>query len=559
MKNKKWLIFLGIVVLVIVFVLEGVPFLVNLYLNKNADRIVSDLITRTNDFSGHQVKFGNIKLDYDYRGTYLELDSVAIFPAEDVAESNVKINLLAERILLSGFLWKSLWLNNSIVLDSAELRHVRISSRSPSLDSLELKDKQQRQPTSGKDYKSIQVAHIDISDFSIENRDVVTDSARLELEDLNVVATNFNLTKKDLEEPDALFSVEEINGRIAQSFIHFNNYRNVLHAEEIQFDKGKKSLEVQHVQLDNKLDKYAYTRSFTKETDWIELVEGKVKLVNMNYDAYFRKNLIESEKLMISDMVINVFRDKRKPDDTRKRPKMINEIISSIPKDLHVDLIQLENGYVSYEERPDNEGPKAGTIFFDQINAKIMNITNVPEMLEMHNELTLEATARIMGKGNVDLNVTYFLQDSTGKFTMDGSIRDMELTAINPMLRPATQVEARSGEIDELTFDITADDIDGSGELIMKYHDLAIDIRGKTYGDGQNIFQKIGSFLTNKLVIRSENPGPKGELKKGVVYFKRDQSKFIFNYWWKLTLSGMRSTLTGEDEEALRKRSQKQD
>ncbi|GGF27760.1 AsmA family protein [Echinicola rosea] len=558
MKNKKWLIFLGIAVLLILFVLEGIPFAVNLYLNKNADKIVSDLITRTDDFSGHHVRFGNIKLDYDYRGTYLELDSVAIFPAEDVAESKVKINLLADRILLSGFLWKSLLLDNTIVLDSAELRHVRIHSLSPSLDSLELKDKKKTQPKSGKDYKSIQVSHIDISDFSIENRDVVTDSARLELENLNLIATNFNITKNDLEEQDALFSVEDIKGRIGHSYIHFNEYRNVLHAEDIQFDKEKRSLEVQHVRLDNKLDKYAYTRSFAKETDWIELIEGKVKLANMDYDAYFRKNLIESEKLIISDMVINVFRDKRKPDDNRKRPKMINEIIRSIPKDLHVDLIQLENGYVSYEERPDNEGPKAGTIFFDQIDAKIINITNVSEMLEMHNKLTLEATARIMGKGNVQLKVAYFLQDSTGKFTMDGSIHDMELTAINPMLRPATQVEARSGEIDELTFDITADDIEGSGELIMKYHDLAIDIRGKSYGDGQNIFQKIGSFLTNKLVIRSENPGPKGELKKGVIYFKRDQSKFIFNYWWKLVLSGMRSTLTGEDEEALRKRSDKQ-
>ena len=558
MKKKKWVIFLGAMLLLIVFVLEGVPFLVNLYLNKNANEIVSDLITRTDDFSGHQVKFGQIKLDYDYRGTYLELDSVAIFPAEDLSPNEVKINLLADRILLSGFLWKSLWLDNTITLDSAELRNVRINSLSPSLDSLKLKDKSQAKQSSGKDYKSIQVAHINIRDFAIQNRDVVTDSARLELEGLNVVATDFIITKKDLDQPDALFSVGDIDGSIAHSYIHFNQYRNVLHAEGIQFDKGKRSLEVKAVQLDNKLDKYAYTRSFAKETDWIELIKGSVKLVNMNYDAYFRKNLIESEKLVIADMEINVFRDKRKPDDTRKRPKMINEIIKSIPKDLHVDVIQVDNGYVSYEERPDNDGPVAGKIFFDQINAKIINITNVPEMLDMHNELTLKATASIMGEGKVDLNVTYFLQDSTGRFTMDGSIRNMEITAINPMLRPATQVEARSGVIDEMTFDINANDLEGTGNLVMKYHDLAIDIRGKSYGKGQNIFQKIGSFLTNKLVIRSENPGPKGELKEGTVYFKRDQSKFIFNYWWKLVLSGMRSTLTGEDEEALRKRSAKQ-
>ncbi|AWW30935.1 hypothetical protein DN752_12795 [Echinicola strongylocentroti] len=559
MKNKKLVIFLGTLVLLIIFALEGVPYLVNVYLNGNAERIVGDLITRTNDFSGHRVKFGHIKLDYDYRGTYLELDSVAIFPDENVADKKVQINLVADRILLSGFIWKSLLLNNTIVLDSAELRGVNIQSLSQDLDSLKQKKQKETQRKKGKDYKSIQVAHIDISDFAIENKDVETDSARLELDGLNLVATNFQLTNKDLAQADALFSVDDIEGSIAHAQVHFNAYRNVIHAQQMKLSKAKNSLSIKQVKLDNKLDKYAYTQDFEKETDWIELVQGSVELVNMNYDAYFRKSLIESEKLLIKDMVINVFRDKRKPDDTRKRPMMINEIIKSIPKDLHVDLIQLDNGYVSYEERPDNDGPKAGKIFFDQINAKIMNITNVPKMLEMHSELNLKATARIMGKGNVDLNVTYFLQDSTGGFTMDGTVRDLELAAINPMLRPATQVAARSGVIDEMTFDIKGNDIDGHGQLIMKYHDLAIDIRGKSYGKGQNILQKIGSFLTNKLVIRSENPDQKGDLHKGTVYFKRNQSKFIFNYWWKLVLSGMRSTLTGEDEDTLRKRGEKGD
>lgn len=559
MKFKKIVVFLGIAILVVVLVLRGIPFFVNLYLNSHADEIVGDLITRTNDFSGHKVRFGKVKLDYDYRGTFLELDSVAIFPDENFPESRVKIQLLADRILLSGLRWKDLLLNNTVILDSAELRRVKIQSLSPALDSLNLKSNQGISRKTGRDYKSISVNNVQLSDFSIENKDVDTDSTRFEIEGLTVIAQKFTLTSKDLEEPDALFDVEAIEGKIVHSSIHFNQYRNQLNAENLMFSMKERSLSIENVSLDNKLPKYEYIQEFDKETDWVEIEQAALEMKNMNYDAFFRKGIIESEKLFAKDWRIVVFRDKRKPDNTLKRPKMIQKIIGGIPKPVHVDMVRLENGYVEYIERPDNESPIAGKVFFNQINAEIINITNIPEMLEMHNEMTLRADARIMDKGKVDLNVVYYLQDSTGGFTLKGNVRNLEAPAMNAMLRPATQVEARTGIIDDLAFNIKGDDIEGYGEVVMKYHDLAIDIRGKSFNKPQNIFQKIGSFLTNKLIIPSDNPNKKGQLKKGEVYFKRDQSKFIFNYWWKLVLSGMQSTLTGQDEEKLRKKTEQKE
>ncbi|GGZ19731.1 hypothetical protein GCM10007049_10320 [Echinicola pacifica] len=556
MKKKKTLYILLSVLLGVLLVLEGVPYFVNVYLNANADRLVSDMITRTNDFSGHKVKIGNIRLDYDYRGTYLELDSVAIYPEEQVEENKVRIDLMADRILISGFRWRSLVFDNAIVLDSAQLKGLYIQSTSPSLDSLQLKEDSTSSRKKGKDYKSIKVNHINVQNLNLENRDMATDSLRLEIAGLNLNAGEFELTSEDLANDQALFGVGDIEGSIAKAAVHFNESRNVVVAKGMTIDKANKSLKIDSVGLDNKWDKYRYINDFTKETDWIELERGQLELINMNYEAFLAKGLIEAETLHAKDLKISVFRDKRKPDDTRKRPKMINEIINSIPKDLHLDKIHMENGHVSYEERPDNGVPKSGMIFFDQINADISNITNIPELLEDHSELTLKANARIMGAGKVDLNVTYFLQDSTGKFKMDGMIHSMELPEINAMLRPATQVEIRSGQLQSLAFNINGNDLEGRGELIMKYTNLAIDIRGKSYGKDQNVFQKIGSFLTNKLIIRTENPNKKEELRKGHVYFKRDQSKFIFNYWWKMMLSGMRSTLTGEDEETLRKRTE---
>ena len=64
------------------------PVLVNSYLNKNAETIVSNMIVRTNDFAGHEVNFGKISLDYNYQGTFLEMDSVHIYPGEKLKQEN---------------------------------------------------------------------------------------------------------------------------------------------------------------------------------------------------------------------------------------------------------------------------------------------------------------------------------------------------------------------------------------------------------------------------------------------------------------------------------------
>jgi hypothetical protein len=73
MKNKKPLFILGSIALLLLLLFATIPFFVNWYLNQNAEKIVSNMIIRTNDLVGHEVHFGNIFFDYDYRGTYLNL------------------------------------------------------------------------------------------------------------------------------------------------------------------------------------------------------------------------------------------------------------------------------------------------------------------------------------------------------------------------------------------------------------------------------------------------------------------------------------------------------
>lgn len=550
MKNKRPLIIFGSIALVLVLLFALIPVIVNWYLNENAEKIVSNMITRTNDLVGHKVHFGNIHFDYDYRGTYLKLEDVDISPGESLDDKNkVKFHLSMKEASLTGFQWLDFLFLNSIKLDSAYLEEVVLETVSPPLDSLELNKGE------GEDYKKIGVNHIRLNKVSFENRDSYNDSTRLYIRDLFVFGDDFVLTEEDLANPNAVFSMDKVEGYMDLAVLHFDEYRNAILAKDLSFNTNEKKLTIENVSLDNKMERYEYIRQFTKETDWIELHKCKVEIDGMDFQTYIRERNLVGETLRLSGVELEVFRDKRKPEDKERRPKMIHEIVKSLPKKVRLKEIQIEDTYISYEERPDNEAPRAGKIFFDQVNGTIGPFSNFSKDLEEDDRLEVKAKGRLIGKGQINLHLTYFINDETGKFLMRGDIGGMDLTGLNQMIAPATQVSLKSGNLISVDFNIEANDLEGRGDLIAKYADLSIQILGKDFDDNPGILRRIGSFLANKIVVRKQNPNPRGSLSEGTVYFKREQHKFIFNYWWNLILSGLRTTVTGETEEELREAS----
>lgn len=546
-------------ILLVVLVVWGVlylslPTLVNIYLNKNAERIVTDMITRTSDFAGHEVKFGDIYLDYGFKGTLLRLRDVDIYPGEAIIDKDkIRFYLTLKQANLTGFLWRDFLLDNSIRLDSAHLEELELRSITPPFDTLELSQAEDNKEE-GEDYDKISVNHIRVNKLSFENKDSYTDSARLVMKDLFLFADSMVLTKEDLDNPNALFSISQIQGYMDEATVHLNEYRNSITAKDLSFDTNDEKLIIDNIIFENKLGKYEYMREFEKETDWIYLHQGRLEVSGMDFKTYFSSSAIHAKRLYLENPELEVFRDKRKPEDKVRRPKMIHQIIKSLTPRIRIDTIAIESMKVSYEERPDNKAPRAGKIFFDNLNATIYPFTNYEEDLAASDTMHLTAEARLMGKGKINLSIKYFLNDEKGKFTMRGSVGSFDMTELNRMVEPATKVAVKKGKLNDLYFNITANDYEGTGEVIAKYEDLEIEILDKDFGRDQNIFQRIGSFLANKLVVKSQNPDRKGELKKGAVYEIRAQNKFIFNYWWKLLFSGLKSTITGDTEEDLRKK-----
>jgi hypothetical protein len=558
--NRKLFIFLLSVVLLLGFAARGIPWLINWYLNNNANRIVTNMITRTNTFYGHEISFGKIVLDYNYSGTYLTIDSIYIGQSEGMEAGRTVVLAEIHKLQVSGFKWRAFLLENSIQVDTALLHGVSIRSFTPSLDSLiadvqtHQAQKKSKKKEESKDYEVIQVDFFELQDLSIRAFNKETDSLRLALVDLDLQIHDFQLSKEDLNNPKSLFSVKDIHGTIESIELHVDDYRQYIVSNAIELDTRKQFFTIGYAGLLHKFGKYEFTGLFEERKAWIQLDSLQLELKGFNFMKYFKESVIEVDTVFAKGLILETFLDKRKKENFNKRPPLIHVLLGDLNQAFHINQVVFEEGKIIIEERPDNQAPHSGSLYFSSLNGSIQNISNMPENRGDNNWLTVDASAKLMGEGSLQALIRYDLVHPDGRFTLRGTLRNQPLASLNRMIEPEAKASIKSGIVQRLDFNIAGNEYEGTGDLIVRFDDLTLELLNQDFKADNNLWRKIGAFLANKLVVRGSNPSKNGNLREGEVYYLRERHKSIFNYWWHLIFSGLRSTITGEDQAKLKEK-----
>ncbi len=555
MKNKG--LFRLLVALIAAMALYwALPLAINAYLNANANRIVKELLTRTAEFQNHDVEFGNLWLDFDFRGTNLRMEDVRMWRVGDESPEDGEwdFDLHVEHAVITGFNWFPLIFRNEIVLDSALVGpgHAQLKiSRSKSEDVYLADEKREN------DYDLISVKHLGVREVSFVNMDPATDSVRFDIHRLNVKADRFVLSKEMIMSKEELFDVQRISGKAGRVEVHVDKDRAKVRGLNIEFDTDEGRLAAEVLQFINKLHPHVYVHQFAHEVDWIKLENSSLEVIGLDVRHFARTSELHADTVKVVSPRVEVYRDKRVDDRHNVYPKMVHEILRDLPLGLDVRTILLVDGRAGYSEQPDNESERKSYLFFDNLNAVISNATNLAAKLEDDHHLHVDISGRLMGKGQINGTFRYDLTDSRGGFTMRGRLGPMALSDLNPLVEPQARIGMESGSLTQLAWNIAANEIEGTGDVLFEYEGLKIKIMDRDYQDRQNVFRKVLAGLLNKTLVPSANPDSKGRVREGVVYAERDPEKFIFNYWWRLISSGLRSTLTGEDESDLREKAER--
>jgi hypothetical protein len=239
-------------------------------------------------------------------------------------------------------------------------------------------------------------------------------------------------------------------------------------------------------------------------------------------------------------MDMKAFKDKRKEFRHINKPAF-QDMIYNYPDTIRIDLVSLKNGDVIYTEHS-AKANEPGSISFNNINAKIYNITNDPHYRTKNDSLILKGTALLMGKGKMTILLKGRNFDTQNTFSLEGTLSDLDAAELNPILEKSAFIYATSGKIDSMYFSFTANNDTATGNLTMLYHGLDIAVKNKQTDDTTAFRERFFSYIVNMKVMDS-NPVRGKDPRVGTINYERDPERFLLHYCFQSILTGISSSL----------------
>ena len=348
--------------------------------------------------------------------------------------------------------------------------------------------------------------------------------------------------------PDAakLFNAENIRFR-AQGFSrpsHDSMY--TFSSSGFGFSLSDRHLFFDTVKLTPNYEKYQFAPRLGYQTDRLMINIPRIDFYRVDFRRAIIDRTLVAGLIQLHDFHFEAFRDKRVPFPEDQRPLMPAQAVAKIPIPTMIDTIDILNGFAAYEEQT---GDEPGRIYFNRMNATLTGVTNIDGKNLKNNPaptgnktMELHGTAYLMGEALVEAWFHFPLNIPNDTFSFKATVGPLNLRDINPMLSKLMPVSIRNGVANQTVIKhVNANNDFSRGFMVLQFNNLNV----KVHADKSDFWDRWGSALLTgvaNLLLDDGDSGEKGKLRSGVIYFERDKSKGFFNFIWKSTLSGIKSS-----------------
>ncbi|MGK7392435.1 MAG: hypothetical protein ACNS60_18925 [Candidatus Cyclobacteriaceae bacterium M2_1C_046] len=345
-------------------------------------------------------------------------------------------------------------------------------------------------------------------------------------------------------------SVDAKASEISGSF-NDNNDKLIISGFDLK-DSGKK-ITLNKVSLKPVHEKLKYAYQFGHETDWINLVLRKVTVSNLDVNTLLDENKLLINSISANSLDADVYRDKKLPEKEDKSTLLPQSALKKLDMKLNIDTFRIKNANLTYQELGE-QSFEPGELNFNDLDIWITNITNIPSVIDTYNKLVVHTLGEIEGT-KITTTASFDLTSENDEFLFSGTMGEGSLKKFNNILEKNTFLRIDKGHSKGLSFSLKADNDLAAGEMKFYYKSLKVSLLDKKTNKSSGLDESLASFFANTFVINSNNPSL-FVLNEGNIYFKRDKSKSLFNYWAKSFLSGIVSSIgvknnKKEAEEAL--------
>ena len=308
--------------------------------------------------------------------------------------------------------------------------------------------------------------------------------------------------------------------------------------DDITFNNQDNKLSISGLNIVPRYSKEQFQKIIPFQTDHYQGTIHAIEFLNLDLRRWYKSHELTGSQVLIDKPKFNIYRDKRTEFNEAQRSKLPQDLIKNFNLPFYFDSLKVKSGNISYVEQiPDMPSP--GHVYFEDLNAIVYPITNLPYLLNIKPKVTIKANTLLMGQAQLETTMTYDMQSSSNLFHVSGNLGPCDLTMLNPVTTNTAGIAIKSGQLNRFEFDFDANNTQSNGKLRFAYDNLKVSIL--EYKDGNTKEAKFASFLTNSLVLKSKHPRTR-ILLPDEIQFNRDPKRSIINYWWKSVFSGAKNT-----------------
>jgi len=222
---------------------------------------------------------------------------------------------------------------------------------------------------------------------------------------------------------------------------------------------------------------------------------------------------------------------------------MPQELMMNGLGEVKLDSLFSNTAKVIYREFP-REGLVPGEIMFSEMNV-VMNpfyILKNPDGYP-YKSSQVQAAALLNGVAPINLQAELFYYPPF-PIKVKAGVGEFELSILNSILKPNVFASVLDGVVRGGEWQFVADNDAAVGTIAICYNDLKLRLlEERTLETGRGR-KNILTFVINNLAVRSNNPRKLfNNFVNSSIYQERDKNRFIFNYLWKSTLSGLKGSV----------------
>lgn len=503
------------------------------------DQIKETLITEINRNSDGKYRFSIGELNLSFIQRTIILNEISFHTTEDAVQ---ELHVELHSMFLSGIGLQKLLFSREINIGKIFIESPSIRIRKDSSETTDSNTKsilQRAAEASSSVLTNIVIPEIEINNIDFE---ISRESGRapyLSFSNSELMLSGISLKKTS---ENGTMPFENSSGRFRDITYYTENGLYSIQGASAEFSSTSQSASADSLLLTPLLEPSDFFETVGYRTDRMTGFARSVTLDGFDIIALLNSDTLVSENIFIEQPELALFRNKNYPRrENRVLKPLPQEILHGLSFPVFINSVSIENASVRYSEIAEN-ATETGYIEFTDLDAQLLNTTNVDSLIAKNSNWTLLANTRVMDAGELDVSFQFPMNEDY--HTITGQLKQMNAMDLNHALEPIASVRIESGNISGMRFEMRVNKTEAFGFLEVIYDDLKISVLDGETGD-KNLRSRITSFLANSLKIKKENLADNPRM--GAISYQREPDKSFFNYWWKSLRTGLKSSVGLDD------------